>query len=347
MLKVGMVGLGRIGLLHMMNCLKIDDVKIVAVADPSKKALKKAKSAGVDMLYGDFHDLFNHSSNIDAVIISVPNFLHLENIRLALEADLDVFVEKPMATTVKECKEIVSLVEKSGRKLMVGHYFRFLSAIEKMKQKLNNGLIGNLEVATLEEVINGPFSHPRVPIPVSDWWFDQNKSGGGALLDIGYHMLDLFSFFAGDSKVIFSCIDHKFNISVEDGAIVVLQSLNRSTKGIVNVGWYQKTIFPKFDFRVILHGAAGYLSSDALGPKNLYFHAMKEGTKNLLKRVSGRKISPLSYTYYYEPYYKELVHFFNCVENDLESPVSASEAMKTVELVHDAYKMSQRDVDRM
>jgi len=344
MLKVGVIGLGRMGMLHMMNCFKIDDVMVVAAADSSKKALRKAKSAGVNMLYPDFHDLFNHSSNVDAVVISLPNFLHFECMKLALEAGLDVFVEKPLANTLKECSEVVNLVENSGRKLMVGHYFRFLSAVEKMKEKLADGIIGNLEVATIEEVINGPFSHPRVPVPVSDWWFDPKKSGGGALLDIGYHMLDLFRFFVGDSKVIFSCLDYKFNLPVEDSAIVVLQSRSSSTKGIVNVGWYQRTIFPKFNFRVILHGAAGYLSSDSLVPKNLYLHAVKEGTKNLLKRISGNKIRPLSYTYYYEPYYTELVHFFDCIKNDLQPPVSAREAMNTCELVQEAYRMGKNSV---
>jgi len=341
--KVGIIGLGRMGMLHMMNCLKIDNVKVVAVADSSKKALNKAKFAGVDKVYSDYHDLLSHASDIDAVVISLPNFLHFECIQLALENGLDVFVEKPMANTVEECRDIVKLVEKSGSKFMVGHCMRFLEAIERMKENLDNGIIGRLEVATIEEVINGPFSHPRVPAPVSDWWFDPKKSGGGALLDIGYHMIDLFRFFAGDSEIIFSHLDYKFSLPVEDGAILILRSSDCSAKGIVNVGWYQRTIFPKYDFRVILHGNAGYLSSDDLVPHNLYLHAAKEGTKNFLRRVVGRKIRPLSYTYYYESFYRELVHFFDGVENDSDPLVSAVDGLKIVELIHKAYEKFQRE----
>jgi len=343
MLKVGIIGLGRMGMLHLMNCLQIDGVKVVAAADRSKKLLKKAKSIGVNRLYMDYHDLLNHSSDMDAVVISLPNFLHFESIQLALKAGLNVFVEKPMANTVKECREIVKLVERSGRKFTVGHSMRFIDAVEKMKERVDEGFIGNLEVATIEEVINGPFAHPRVPAPVSDWWFDPKKSGGGALLDIGYHMIDLFRFFVGDSKVVFSCLDHKFNLPVEDSAIVILQSCNSSAKGIINVGWYQKTIFPKFNFRVVLHGTAGYLSSDDLVPRNLYFHAVKEGTKNLLRRIVGKKIRPLSYTYYYESYYKELAHFFDCIKNDSDPLVSAIDGLKTVELIQEAYERFQRE----
>lgn len=339
MIKVGIIGLGRMGMLHMMNCLKIEDVKVVAVADSSKKALNKAKAAGVDKLYRDYRDLLNRASDIDAVVISLPNFLHFECIQSALENGLDVFVEKPMANTIKDCREIVNSAEKSGRNLMVGHCMRFIDAFVKMKEKLDSGFIGSLEVATLEEVINGPFAHPRVPAPVSDWWFDPSKSGGGVLLDIGYHMVDLFRFFVGDSKVVFSCLDYKFSLPVEDGAIVILQSCDSSTKGIINVGWYEQTIFPKFDMRVILHGNAGYLASDDFVPRNLYIHAMKEGTKNLLRRIVGKKIRPLSYTYYYEPFYKELVHFFDCIKNAQNTVTSGIDGLKNIELIHEAYEM--------
>jgi UDP-N-acetylglucosamine 3-dehydrogenase len=236
------------------------------------------------------------------------------------------------------------LVQKSGRKLMVGHVLRFTEAIEKMRQNLENGLLGNLEVVTLEEIINGPFAHPRNPAPVSDWWFDPKKAGGGALIDIGYHMIDLYRFFAGDSKPVFSSLDHKFNLPVEDGAILVLQSSDYSCKGIVNVGWYQQTVFPRYNFRAILHGAAGYMSSEDLIPRNLYVHAVKAGTKNIAKRLFGKKIRPLYYTYHYESFYKEMMHFFDCVKNDCEPSVTAVDGLKTVEIITEAYKLSNASV---
>lgn len=343
MIKVGVVGLGRMGMLHLMDCMKIDDVKVVAVADSSKKALKKAKSLGVKRLYSDYHELFRDASEIDAVVIALPNFLHFESVQLALEAGLNVFVEKPMARNVQECREIVRLVEKSGRKFMVGHVMRFEDGIRKMKEKADKGFIGSLEVVTAEEVINGPFSHPRVPAPIADWWFDPAKSGGGALIDIGYHLIDLFRFFVGeDCDVIFSSLEHKFNLPVEDSAIVVLCSSPSSVRGIINVGWYQKTVYPQFDFHLVLHGNAGYLSADDFRPSNLYLHAIKEGTKNLLRRFSGRKIKPLSYTYYYESFYDELSHFFDCIKNDSPPAVSAIDGLKTIELIEQAYANCNR-----
>lgn len=342
MLKVGFIGLGKMGRLHMSNCLHIDNVKVVAAADRSKKALKRAKSIGVTNIYTDYNNMLNDSLDLNAVIIALPNFLHFESIRSALEAGLNVFVEKPLANTVEECRKIVKSVEASGKKLMIGHCMRFLDAIEKMKNTVDKGHIGSLEVVTLEEVINGPFSHSVVPTPIPGWWFDKKRAGGGVLLDLGYHLIDLFRFFVGDCQPVFSSIDHKFNLPVEDGAIVILQSSNSSTKGIVNVGWYQKTIFPRYNLRVILHGNAGYISSDDLVPRNIYLHAIKQGTKNVLRRLASKKIRPLAYTYYYESFYKELKHFFDCIEHDLEPSISATDGLKTVEIIEEIY----RDVNK-
>jgi len=269
---------------------------------------------------------------------SVPQQIHALLVIQALEHGCHVLVEKPMASTLEECRQIVTLVAKNGRRLMVGHCMRFYTAIEKMKEKQLAGHLGDLEVVTMEAVMNGPFSHGAVPKPVSEWWFDPKKAGGGVLLDLGYHLIDLFRFFEGDSRVIFSTLDHKFNLPIEDGAILILRSLNSSTKGLINVGWYQKLIFPHYNFRCILHGNAGYLSSDDLVPKNMYRHAVKEGTKNFLRRITGRKIRLLSYTYYYEAYYKELLHFLDCIRNDTEPSISASDGLKTMETVQEAYR---------
>jgi predicted dehydrogenase len=347
--KAGIIGLGRMGMLHLVNCLHLDRVEVVSAADSSKRGLKEAGALGVKNLYEDYHDLLKHSSGLDAVIISLPNFLHFESIQLSLEAGLNVFAEKPLATTVEECRQIVNSVKKSGRKFMVGHVLRFTEAIERMKSSMEEGYIGDLEAVTAEEIINGPFAHPRNPAPVSDWWFDREKSGGGALMDVGYHMIDLYRFFAGDSHAVFASLDNKFDLPVEDGAIVILRASNSSaTKGIINVGWYQQTVFPRYNFRTILHGAAGYLSSEDLIPRNLYWHAAKVGLGNILKRVVGQKIRPLYYTYHYESFYKELSHFFSCLLDDTEPAVTAIDGLRVVELIHEAYKLRNRipEVDR-
>lgn len=329
------------GQLHLMTCRHVDGVEIVSVVDQSKRAIRKAKSLQVKEVHQNYSDLISKApGKLDAVIISLPNHLHFESIKLALEAGLHVFVEKPLATTTDECEKLAKLAVKSGKNLMVGHCLRFLDAVEKMKSRVDHGHIGSLEVLTAEDVINGPFAHGIVPSPPAEWWFDKARSGGGALIDIGSHLIDLFRFFAGDAKPIFCSLEHKYNLPVEDSAIVILQSLSSSTKGIINAGWYQQTVFPKFNFRLILHGDAGFLTTDHLIPRNLYLHAFKHGTKNFFRRITGRRINPLSYTYFYEPYFKEIKHFFDCIKYDQNPLVSAEDGFAAVRLVHEAYKLA-------
>jgi predicted dehydrogenase len=174
---------------------------------------------------------------------------------------------------------------------------------------------------------------------VPEWWFDPKRTGGGVLMDLGYHLIDLFRFFVGeDADLLFSCFEHKFNLSMEDGAILVIRSRESATRGIINAAWFQKSIFPEYDFRMVIHGNAGYLSSDNLVPKNIYSHAVKEGTKNILRRVIGKEIRSLSFSYYYEMYYKELKHFFECIMHDSNPRVSAVDGLKIIELIEEAYR---------
>lgn len=327
--------------MHLASCMHIEGVKVIAAADPSKKALAKAQKRGIDALYTDYRELIEKKhGEMDAVIISVPNFLHFDTIRLSLENGLNVFAEKPLAVNVRQSEDIVNLVHSNGRKFMIGHSMRFVPAVEKIKADLKSGVIGNLEVATIEEIMNGPFSHPRVPAPVADWWFDPARSGGGALIDIGYHMIDLFRFITEeDASVIFSDLSYKYNLPVEEGARVMLSSNKTGVKGFINVGWYMRSVFPKFNFRTLLHGDCGYLSTDEYTPKNIYMHAAREGSKNILKRIAGKKPSYLSYTYYWESYYKELSSFFRSIQDDTETFTSAEDGLKTMQIIEDAYKL--------
>ena len=339
MTNVGIMGLGKIGQLHMLNCLHSDNVNVIAASTTSKKAMAKAKSFGIDKLYADYHDLFNHSSNMDAAIISLPNFLHFEAIQLALEAGLDVLTEKPLANTVKECSEIVRLVKKSGRKLMIGHSMRFINAVEKMKAIKDEGRLGDLVVVTNEQILNWPLTNSTIPTPLPEWWFDPKRSGGGVLMDLGYNMIDLFRFFTGDDvELLFCSFDQKYNLPFEDGAIAILRSQNSSVKGIINVGWYQKQAFPQYNFRSILNGNAGYISSDSLLQKNLCLHALKKGTNNFLRKIVRKKIKPLSYSFLFESYYKELQHFLSCLENDSDPCISAIDGLENVKIIKKAYK---------
>lgn len=340
MIKVGVIGLGKMGRLHAKNCRFIEDVKVVAVSDSSKKKLETANDLGIKRLYNDYTDLLK-SADIDAVIITLPNFLHLECICAAAEAGKDIFVEKPLARSVVECEIIADVVKRKGVKLMVGHNYRFFDSVEKVKREFERGLVGDVELATLNLTLNGPFAPSFEPTPVPEWYFTKESIGMGCL-DSGYHLLDLFQWFFGEADVLYAHLGYRYHLPYEDSAIVVLCSKNGPTRGVLNVGWFSKAIFPKFDFRMILHGTAGFISTDNYVPRNLILHAAKEGMKNILRRSLGMKIHPLTYTYYYASFVKELQHFFDCIKNNSAPLVTIENARKNVEIIERIYQQYGR-----
>jgi predicted dehydrogenase len=344
MINLGVIGLGSNGYIHFQNSLRIPGVRVISVADKSKSSLRSAEKHGVKGLYEDYEKLLENSQNLDAVIISLPNFLHFPCIMRSLESDLDVFVEKPLANTVSECKLIKEKLRKTGKRLTIGHAMRFYDAIVKMKEKADRGEIGDLEFFTAESLMNGPLAHGATPRPVPEWWFNPELVGGGVLLDLGYHLIDLYHFFMGDSKLAYADLDYKYNLEVEDTAVIVLKKENKEKpSGFINVGWYQKSIFPEYNYRCIVHGDSGYLSAEKFLPTNMYLHAVREGLVNFVRRFTGREINPLSYTYFYESFYKELESFTSSLKNDEPMLVNVDDGIKTMEVIEQVYNKCKAD----
>jgi predicted dehydrogenase len=339
MLRVGVIGLGRMGKLHFLNALHMNDVKVVAVADKNKRNRKVAEEHHVKA-YDDYEQLVD-SKELDAVIISLPNFLKRESIFYAAEKGLDIFVDKPLARNLSEAHEIVRKVNAENVRLMVGVNYRYFDSVQKVKKILDEGRVGDVVIATSELIMDGPFSHPLVPKPVPEWWFDKEKAGGGALLDLGYHLIDIFNWMFGDLEIEFSTLGYRFGLPIEDSATVVLKSAKNGVSGIVNAGWFSKMIFPNFNFRINLNGTVGYVSTDHFAPRNLYLHAIKEASLNLFRRAVGKRVQYLSYTYYYASFFKVLNQFFEAIREDTWISVSLESQLEVIKAIETVYKQTE------
>jgi predicted dehydrogenase len=124
LIDIGIAGIGHMGKMHLFNLSKRKDVKIIGIADKSKKNHKLAKKYGSKNVYSDYKELFE-KEDLDAVIISLPNFLHVDCVKTASENDIDVMIDKPLARNVEEAKEIISSVEKNSTRLMVSTIFSY------------------------------------------------------------------------------------------------------------------------------------------------------------------------------------------------------------------------------
>jgi predicted dehydrogenase len=309
------------------------EVDVVAVADKSPAAIRYAESYGVAKHYDDYRKLLSNEK-LDAVVIALPNFMHTDCVLRATQMGIPAFVEKPLAENVQQCEQIKHAVQSNATKLMVGHNFRFFDCILKIKQLIDNGILGDIKLATFEFVINGPFTGSLVPVQIPEWYFVKEQVGMG-IMDSGYHLVDLQRwFFETEPEILLSRFNRVYNLPYEDSGTVVSES--GETRCVTNIGWFCRTSDPlKFNFRVILHGTAGYVSTDELTP-NRYIHAAKEGSKNLLRKLVNKRVRPLEYTYWQSSYYRELAAFFDCIRTDQRPPVTVEDALmvtKTIEQI--------------
>ncbi|MDF1755863.1 MAG: Gfo/Idh/MocA family oxidoreductase [Verrucomicrobiales bacterium] len=184
-MRFGLLGAGWFGReAHMRNLLAIDDAEIVAVSSRSEASLEAAKILAGDQLMTchNWRDILKDDS-IDAIIVALTNDQHHEAAVAALEAGKHVLCEKPLGLSLAECDSIIAAAEKSGRILQIGHEMRFQRLYQEMKEMIDQGDIGDLQLMWCRE-----FRGPMRP-----GWRSSEALTGGTILEKNCHHLDLFN----------------------------------------------------------------------------------------------------------------------------------------------------------
>lgn len=319
-IRLGIIGLGYIGKIHLLNCAKVNNGEVSAVADVSKNALSRAKRLGVKSTYTDYSKLIE-KSDVDAVVIALPTHLHESCARIAAENDKSIFMEKPLARNAQEGEGIVSLAKKAKVKLMVGYYMRFLPCFTNLRDELQSGIFGEIRAAHAINVSSGPFFHRSegyIPKPVPDWWFQKDLTGGGALIDLGVHVFNLLRWYFGRITDITSKLDYKLNMDVEDGATCLVNFASGPT-ATVNVGWYAQ----EYQLQVEFLGTVKNAVARNVPPSKI---------------VSAIQLLAMGYSRFYLPYLAELNHFVNCVMYDKKPRTSGEDALEDLRAIDLAYR---------
>lgn len=319
-LNLGLIGLGYVGKIHLRHGTNLTGAKIVAVSDVSKKALAKARRTGIEHLFLDYQQLLK-KPDIDAVIIALPTYLHKNCALNAAEAGKDIFLEKPLACNPAEGKEILHAVEKNGRKLMIGYHFRFVPSFRELKKKLLGGSLGEVQTAIATFVGAGPMIMHRAdghsPRPVPSWWFDKAFTGGGVLMDLGCHMINLLRWYFGEIVDIKSYLGYRFRFDFEDYALCTAKFASGQI-AVINVGWFSLG----HQVRIEFFGTSEMASAEIKAP-NKIFHAIQ-----LLFGKSSQ---------FHLPHFWELEHFVSCLKNDVKPTPSGTDGLRDLEVISKAY----------
>lgn len=184
-IRVGMIGAGAIAPAHCMEVAAHRNAEMVAVADLSKVRREElADQFGISRTVSGWKKIVTDKS-IDAVTIALPNHLHAPVSIAALKAGKHVHLEKPFALNLHEAKRVAAAAEKSGKTFMVGMNQRYRAECQGLRNTIARGRLGDIYHART-------FWHRRAGAPRFGTWFVSKKlGGGGCMLDIGVHYLDL------------------------------------------------------------------------------------------------------------------------------------------------------------
>ena len=208
-LKVGIVGCGGIANgKHMPSIRQIEELEMVAFCDIlPERAEKAAKMFGTrDAKFCEDYKELIANKDIDAVYVLTPNREHSFITIAALEAGKHVMCEKPMAKTSKEAKEMVAAAKKAGKVLTIGYQNRYRENTIHMKKMIERGDLGEIYFAKAHAI-------RRRGVPTWGVFLDGEAQGGGPLIDIGTHALDL-TLWAMDNykpKTVLGSVNHKLN----------------------------------------------------------------------------------------------------------------------------------------
>ena len=191
-MRLGFLGVGWIGR-HRLEAVARSGVgEIAAIADPSRADAEAARSAAPRArLYQRYEDLLRE--DLDGVVIATPSAMHAAQAVAALERGLAVFCQKPLGRSAAETRRVVEVARAADRLLGVDLSYRAVQGVRRMGEFCRSGRLGRLFAADL--VFHNAYG------PDKDWFYDRRRSGGGCVMDLGIHLVDLALWFLGDAGV--------------------------------------------------------------------------------------------------------------------------------------------------
>lgn len=314
MVKVGIIGAGRIGQVHIESIVtRVPNAKIVAVADPflTEERAEWAKNKGVDYTTKDYKDIIN-DKEIDAVIICSSTDTHSPISVEAIQAGKHVFCEKPIDHDVAKIKEVMEALKGTDLKYQVGFNRRFDHNFEAVQKAVADGKIGDTHIIKITS---------RDPEPPSA---DYVKVSGGMFLDMTIHDFDMVRFLAGcDATEVYvqsaNLVDPAIGEAGDvDTAVITLQMENGAIAVIDNS---RKAAYG-YDQRAEVFGSKGMVAVS----NDVQSSAILSTTEG----VTGEKPLFFFLERYMDAYGKEMVCFINAIENNTEAPLGVEDGLKPV-----------------
>ena len=316
MVKLGIIGAGRIGKVHMESiCTQVPNAKVKMVADPFMDAEKEAwaKKKGVEQVTKDYHEILE-DPEIDAVLICSSTDTHASISMEAIEAGKHVFCEKPVDHSIEKIRQVQEALKKHPVKYQVGFNRRFDHNFEAVQNAVISGKVGEPHIVRITS---------RDPEPPA---LEYVKVSGGMFLDMTIHDFDMARFLAGcDAEEIYVQAAVRIDPAIGkagdvDTAVITMKMENGS---IVTIDNSRKAVYG-YDQRVEVFGSQGMVSvsNDTISSAVV---SNSEG-------VMGEKPLYFFLERYMQSYAKEIRAFVQAIEQDTETPLGITDGLEAVRM---------------
>ena len=194
-LRYGIIGTGMMGREHILNINAIEGTAVTAIADTNEQSrVEGVAVAGKGVaVFADHRELLDPGL-VDAVVVATPNMTHVDVLLDVIEAGIPVLVEKPLCTTVEDCRRVVDAAEERGSLVWVGLEYRYMPPIARLIREVRAGATGTARMIAIRE--------HRFPFLVKvDNWNRFNRNSGGTLVEKCCHFFDLMNLIAASRPV--------------------------------------------------------------------------------------------------------------------------------------------------
>jgi predicted dehydrogenase len=339
MARMGVIGLGM-GKYHLQGYQAYERSKVVAVCDLNEVLLRKvAEENNVPNTFTNIDEMLDASLNLDGISVALPNFLHAPVSIKGLNKGINVLCEKPMAMNAQEAEEMLKAARKNSKKLMINFSYRFIDHCQALKELMEKGTIGEIYYC------RSAWHRRRGGIPKFGGWFGiKSLSGGGPLIDLGVHRLDLALWLMGYPRAVsvsastYSYIGQRLaseagaKFDVEDLAAVFIRLENGATL-ILESSWdgYSEK---REDMVTQIFGTKGGIIQRNVA-KGYSFEAKIFTEENGIlreSRILGRK----------ERTKNAMEHFVDCVLDDKEPMATGEQGLECMKILDAIYQSAEK-----
>jgi predicted dehydrogenase len=320
MVKVALIGAGKMGISHLSILGAHPNVEVVGVSDTSKMVIDVFKKYSAFPCFTDYEDMLGKAKP-EAVFVAVPTKYHGSMVKKVLENGNHVFAEKPLCLTPEEGKQLVDIAKRNNLVNQVGYHNKFIGTFQEVKRILDEGYLGDVFHFT------GESYGPVVIRAKQETWRSDPSEGGGCLMDYASHVIDLINYILGPiAKVNGSILKSFYSKNVEDSVFSLLE-LSNKVSGVLSVNWSDET-YRKMSTSLTILGSKGKIICDANELK-VYFKTNEcpSGyTKGWNVKYITDLTAPVEFYLRGEEYSAQIDYFINAVERKVPNTINSFES---------------------